>query len=217
MLDYYKSYLPQDRVVRIYNGIKEPLELRERNIVYNDIVCFVCVGVICEQKNQMDILRAISHLKSSKISGFKCIFIGSHKDDYLQLLNSYIKDNNIEEFVEFRGHQDNVMEHLSQCNVGLMTSRDEAFGRVTIEYMLNRIPVIASISGANEELVESGSNGFLYSIYQTDQLAESMLYFINNRKEVEVLGTNAQQFALSNFTDRQNSKLIYEQIQKVIQ
>jgi glycosyltransferase involved in cell wall biosynthesis len=44
-------------------------------------------------------------------------------------------------------------------NIGLMCSRDEAFGRVTIEFMLHKMPVIASNSGANPELVINRING----------------------------------------------------------
>ena len=59
MMDSYTSYLPQERVVRVYNGVDLPLGVTERK--KNEIkgrLKVACVGIICDQKNQMEILKA---------------------------------------------------------------------------------------------------------------------------------------------------------------
>ncbi len=79
--------------------------------------------------------------------------------------------NELSTYILYHGHLKEVNPILNTMNLGLMCSRDEAFGRVTIKYMLNCLPVIASQSGANEELVKDGFNGTLYNLSAAEELA----------------------------------------------
>ena len=101
-------------------------------------------------------------------------------------------------------------------NLGLVCARDEAFGRVTIEMMYHRTPVIASKSGANPELIQEGKCGELYELFHPEQLADRIACFVQKPELLETYGAYAQRYAIDNFSSARNTKLIYQQITQCI-
>jgi glycosyltransferase involved in cell wall biosynthesis len=213
----YSNCIPGNKITRIYNGVNG-IELHRKENQFEGVLNLCIVGVISEQKNQLDILKAIKILvEEYQITNIHLHIIGSAKGDYLEGIQNFIAANNLTKFISFHGHQNNVSEWLSKMNLGIMCSRDEAFGRVTIEYMLHRLPVIASNSGANPELIEPLSNGEIYELYNAQDLANKIMTFVQNPDLLEEYGRYAQEFAAENFSSEQNSKNIYKTIKEIIQ
>lgn len=79
MMRYYRSYLPTERMNCIYNGVSLPANINrvELNVV-KKILKLACVGVVCEQKNQLELLKAINILKQKNIL-VEVYIIGTHK------------------------------------------------------------------------------------------------------------------------------------------
>jgi glycosyltransferase involved in cell wall biosynthesis len=213
--DSYKNIISQNKLTRIYNGIEAPIQLRKSNVP-SDLINICIIGVISENKNQLDAVKTINLLVNKyKVNNIQLHIIGTSKKDYQQQVKAYIQENNLEEYIRIKGHQENIYSILSQMNIGLMCSRDEAFGRVTIEYMLNRMPVIASNSGANPELIQPGQNGELYEIYHPEDLAEKIYQFVFNTEKIEQYGAYAQRYAIENFSSGKNTDSIYKVIEEV--
>ncbi|MDO9153193.1 MAG: glycosyltransferase, partial [Paludibacter sp.] len=84
------------------------------------------------------------------------------------------------------------------------------------EYMLYGLPVIASQSGANEELVQDGENGLIYKLYDAEELADKIEYFIKNPNQLETMGAYAQGYARNNFSSEQNTSAIYGVIEELV-
>jgi len=216
LLNTYNDFLPVKRTKRIYNGLSLKVESHSINRI-SDVLNIAIVGIICEQKNQLDALKALKIIKTKGINSIKLHFIGGNKADYLQQIKTYIEENGLQDAVVFHGHQTDVNGILKAMNIGLVCARDEAFGRVTIEYMLHRLPVIASLSGANEELVKDGQNGLIYKLNDADELAEKIEYFIKNPTQLQTMGAFAQQYARTNFSSEQNTASIYKVIEDLLQ
>jgi glycosyltransferase involved in cell wall biosynthesis len=212
----YSGYLPANKITRIYNGINR-IELHRKGNQFEGVLKLCMVGVISEQKNQFDILKAIKILvEEYQITNIHLHIIGTAKGDYLEGIQNFIAANHLTRFISFHGHQNNVNELLTKMNLGIMCSRGEAFGRVTIEYMLHRLPVIASNSGANPELIVPGNNGEIYELYNAQDLANKIMTFVNNPDLLEEYGRYAQEFAAENFSSKQNSENIYKTIKEII-
>ena len=101
-------------------------------------------------------------------------------------------------------------------NLGLLCACGEAFGRVTIECMLNRLPVIASRSGANTELIKSGVNGDIYELYDSAELAKKIQHYIQHPNLLEKIGGSAYEYVINNFSSKKNSDSIYNVIEELI-
>lgn len=211
----YSSLLPSKKVRRIYNGVSLPERTGKRktpSVVLN----IGLVGVLSEQKNQMDALKAISVLKSRGYRNLVLHLIGGANGAYLKLLEQYIRDHALDDRVVLHGHQSDVHVLLKDMDLGLMTSRDEAFGRVSVEYMLHGMPVIASKSGANAELVIEGVSGCLYALYDADDLADQIAFFLDNPVQLRSIGSKATAYAKSNFSAKKNAREINTLIRELV-
>lgn len=214
MMDYYRSYLPTERMNCIYNGVSLPANICrvEANVV-KKVLKIAFVGVVCEQKNQLELLRALNILRQQNIF-VEIYFIGTHKKEYLKLLTDYVTQNELTDRVHFIGHVDNVWEVLQDMNIGVVCARDEAFGRTTIEFMLMRMPVIVSNSGANAELIAEGT-GMIYELGDAQMLAKYIDYYNNNHNQIKFQGDKAYFHAINNFSKNQNTDNIYNLIQSI--
>lgn len=216
LINAYGKLLPADKIQRIYNGIdfsRVNAETEKKTGIIN--ICMM--GIISDQKNNLDALKALCILVNQyKLVNMRLHFIGGHKTEYLQMLKKYIAENELEDYVVFHGHTKDVDSLLATMHLGLMCSRDEAFGRVTVEYMLHKMPVIASNSGANAEIVKENINGSIYTIYDANELAEKISTFVKQPKLLKVIGETAYDYGKENFSSERNTALIYGTIQEVV-
>lgn len=217
MMDYYRPYLPSDRMVRIYNGVNLPdgIEERKENFI-NTRLKVACVGIFSEQKNQLELLQAQALLRVRGIT-IETYFFGSCKEDYLVSMQQYVEAHHLEETAHMVGHTNDVFEALREMNVGVVCAHDEAFGRVTIELMLMHMPVVVSDSGANPELIESGKTGAIYPLGNVEMLADAIENYVRHPKLLQRHGDEAAKVAKRDFSASRNAELIYQQIEKAIQ
>lgn len=113
----------------------------------------------------------------------------------------------MEDVVEFVGFVSDMKTLRENCDVELVCSKKEAFGRVTIEAMLSSNPVIASNAGANPELVRDGENGFLYTYNVADDLAKNMEKFIGNVELLKKMGEKACNMAKTILQQREMQQM----------
>lgn len=216
LIDAYSKILPGERIVLVYNGI-DFSRVKGVESKPADCVNLCMMGVICEQKNNMDAIKALNILVNNyHYTHIRLHLIGGSKTDYLDLLNSFITQHNLSEFVIFHGHTKNIDTILKDMHIGLMCSRDEAFGRVTVEYMMHSMPVIASNSGANTEIVKENINGTIYTIYNSGELAEKISNYITQQDILKIQGEKAYNYGIENFSSERNTALIYGVINDLI-
>lgn len=216
MMAAYRQYMPKDRMVRIYNGVDLPKGMEERrNNQIDGRLKVVCSGILSAQKNQLEILKAQSILKEKGVE-IETYFFGSPKEDYFEPMRQYIKEHHIEEFAHVMGHTNDVFGVLKEMNLGVVAAKDEAFGRVTIEFMLMHMPVVVSDSGANPELIEVGKTGMIYPLGDAERLADCIEEYIKHPELLQTQGDAAAKVAKEEFSAEKNAELIYEQIEKAI-
>ena len=142
--------------------------------------------------------------------------LGTGNPSYTEQVYTFVHQAGLDTLVHFVGHTEDVFSVLQKMNLGVVTARDEAFGRVTIEYMLMGMPVIASRSGANAELIECGVTGEVYPLGDINTLSNIIEQYVNQPELLEKQGVAAEQKARRDFSASKNAALIYEQINKVV-
>lgn len=90
-----------------------------------------------------------------------------------------------------------------------MCSKNEGFGLVTVEYMLNKVAVVASNTGANKEIISNGENGLIYEYNNVNDLANKIKYLCSNLDKRTKYINNAYDFALNNYSASANAKNVY--------
>ena len=101
------------------------------------------------------------------------------------------------------GHTEDPLPYFGEAHVALMCSRQEAFGRVTVEAMKMGRPVIGVNSGGTPELVRDGFNGFLYTPGDLKDLADKIEILCADRERTRRLGLQAREWATRPFNQAQ--------------
>jgi len=155
----------------IYNGVFSVEELKTLSISneIGGVINLGVVGLISRTKNQKEAIELMKLLDNKNISLH--IYGAVGEQDYYKELQEYIDKNRLERRVVFKGFVKDREKLYSEINVLLMCSRNEAFGRVTVEAMAFGIPVVGYNGAGTSELIADGVNGLLYdgtskSIYQ---------------------------------------------------
>ena len=190
----------------MYDGV-DISDLRYTMNYRNDLkVRFAMCGSIMEAKGQMTVIKYINNLPEEFKNKMELHLYGSKEgDDYREALK-FVRRNNLEEIVVFEGYTENIWDVLLRNDFAINYSNAEAFGRVTVEYMLAGLPVIAVDTGANKELL--GDYGLIVPKDDEDSFLQTVINVINNKDEYKASAYIISQYAQSKFSAETNLKEI---------
>lgn len=206
--------IPDEKIKLIYNGVKENTihkdveNLEQKRGDKDDSFQMVMMGSICETKGQHQIIKAMALLSENYKKKMQLHIVGDGVHGYVNVLKRLVKSLHLENNVHFLGYQKNFYPRLASYDCGIMCSKSEGFGRVTVEYMRAGLPVLASDTGANIELVEEGKSGLLYHYPDVEDLRDKLVYLMEHREEVLRMSVSA--FAAGErFTEERTAKAVY--------
>lgn len=207
-----ESISPSAKTICIYDGIYSRKPLKS---VWNEDqkLNFCYVGALQDGKNQLELLKAVDALLREKITDFHVTLVGEG-GDYETVLREYCNRNTLDRYVTFAGYCSDVMKLLDEMDVGVICSQNEAYGRVTVEYMLSSMPVIGARGSGTSEIIQHEKNGYLYQGGEADQLAGYMKKMILNRDLVKEIGQNAYVYAEDNFKNEKTADQVYQVIKQ---
>lgn len=87
------------------------------------------------------------------------------------------------------------------CNVVVLPSRSESFGKVLIEANACGKPVVATATTGAKEIIRNGHNGFLVPIGDARALAEKIIYFFDNPGMAKAMGENGRRLVKEKYSD----------------
>lgn len=123
-----------------------------------------------------------------------------------QELYTYIQSG----LIEYPGQVSNVVEWIMNSQVFVLPSYyREGVPRSTQEAMAIGRPVITTDVPGCRETVIDGVNGFLIPVWNSEKLAERMIYFIENSQEIGRMGNESYRIAQQKFdVSKVNQRLI---------
>ena len=207
--------IEEEKIITIYNGVDSICcRTRQKNL-NGQIFKLIMAGSIIENKGQLQAVEAVikANVKQDKMRIFLDI-IGDGDDQYTRRIIRTIEENSMEGRIKLLGYKTNVMQLLSNYDAGVVCSKDEAFGRVTAEYMMAGLPVIASNTGANMELIREGREGLFYNYGNTDDLAEKMIKLGNSIEDYDSRLIHA--YAVENYSSEVNAEQIHEVYKEIV-
>ncbi len=89
-----------------------------------------------------------------------------------------------------------ALELMRRCSIFVLASRSEAMGRVLLEAMAARKPIIASRVGGVPTYVRDGENGLLFTSEDVADLGNKIVRLVRDQELRQELG--ARGFALVN-------------------
>ena len=158
--NYIKRY-PKANVVRIYDGlIFGNTEKRKHTDKTHLKMCYT--GYVYPMKHQLELVKLCRNLVDEGLDDFELFFFGDGKKEYVKTVQDAVNNENLSDRIHLMGYVADVDNYLKDMDIGVIASEYEAFGRVTVEYMVHGLPVIGYDCGGTSEIVEDGVTGFLY-------------------------------------------------------
>ena len=196
-----------DKVRIVYNGfdpqkyinketeiqqVRKELELEDKFIVGH-------FSRLAPWKGQHILLEALANCPPE----VAVILVGDAlfgEQDYVKQLHQQIDALQLQNRVKFLGFRNDIPLLMSACNLVAHTSiSPEPFGRVIVEAMLSGTPVVAAAAGGAVELVESGSNGFLATPGNPQELTKIIETCLQDKQKTDTIAQTARNIASQRF------------------
>jgi glycosyltransferase involved in cell wall biosynthesis len=174
---------------------------------------FAHIGQSVPWKNHILFLRAASNVaKYLRDARFALVGanIFSRGTKYERSVFSYAKSSPIMDRIDFVGWQENMNEVWPQIDCLVHTAKQEPFGRVIIEAMAHRIPVIAVGTCGPSEIIQNNKTGILVPADNVEALSEAMCKVAQDRQFTGRLVNAAFEHTMSNFTADKTAAQIQE-------
>lgn len=207
------SYFGEHNSAVIYNAIGD-LKLNEERLFAeidaDSKVKLLMVSSLHPGKGHMDALMALPYVVK-EYPKVQLEIVGAGDCSYKKYLKRYIADHGLEKNIVFRGYVDDPVGLMTESDVFLMCSRNEAFGRVTLEAMAAGCPVIGANSGGTAEILGSGKYGVVYQVGNYEDLGRKVVKMLsekNFRVELSQAGlVRSKEFSAENMLNKLEKKI----------
>lgn len=203
----------------IPNAVVQPLTLPDSGLrkefsIPDDSVLIGVVGRIDSWKGYEYFIQAIPNVLKKYPNTFFCVIGGVsvgyvEGEQYLQYLKELKIKLNLNEQLFFTGFRDNILSVIRELNILVIPSVEivknnqistEGFGRVAVEAMMVKTPVIASRVGGLPEIIDNEINGLLISQKSPEAISESIIKILDDPDTTETMVNNAYQKYLDHYT-----------------
>ncbi len=212
----------KEKIQTIYRYIHIPeqqhrdLNLQQNYFTNSRAFHVIIPGTIMKSKGQEDAVRSVIELIKNRNRHVELILLGLAEENYLRSLQETISNEEMEEHIHILPFEEDAIPIINCADTVLVCSRNEAFGRVVMEGLLLKKPVIATNSGGTPEMIIDGKTGLLYTPGDWSQLADQIERLIDNPHFKNRLAKQGYQYATENFTRENFSNSYYQLITKLL-
>ncbi|QNJ96695.1 glycosyltransferase family 4 protein [Constantimarinum furrinae] len=178
-------------------------DLEEPNVKVDcDRILFA--GTVCEKKGVRELIEAFKIVRERYPEKHLDIF---GRDWFFPDGRSYIEmlkhryDETYLENVTFHGSipREELNKRYAEAALCVFPSHMETQGLVTLEAMLLKKAVIFSEYGPGPETIDHGKTGFLCDVYKPEDIAQKILWCLDNPEALEEIGETARQQVLAKY------------------
>lgn len=219
LYDSFSRKICEKKLRMVYNGV-ESLAYSVEGKYPHEKFRLILTGRIVPPKGQLEAIQALQILQKTHPDMFELYFAGSipqyDAGNYGKQLQRYISEAGLENNVHFLGDVQNISELRRGMDLELVCSWCETFGRVTVEAMFARLPVVGSNAGGTPEIIIDGDTGLLYTPHNAKQLAEQILWCAEHPNQMSRMAEKGYQRAKEQFTIEVAVRNIYTVISEVM-
>jgi len=198
------GWIDSDFIKVIHNGVDFKLKkefdqnqiLKKYNIPDQKPILGMFARLVSQKKHTI-------FLDAAKIISLKwpeAVFIIVGDGPLRNDLELYADEIGVSKHIKFLGHQKEVMELYSICDVVVHTSILEGLPNAILEAMFAGKPVVAFNSGGTDELIVSDKVGVLIPQNNTGLLTEKIIELLEDKKKRKEMGREAHNFIINNFS-----------------
>lgn len=188
------------KIMVVYNGVSAGNCTSTEISDSGKIITFASIGQLVPWKCH-DFFIEASHKFLSQNNQAQFFIIGddifSRNTVYKQQLLSKIHNSPHKANIKLIPWQDDLNLMWDKISCLVHTAKSEPFGRVIIEAMAHRIPVIASDTGGPAEIIRHNITGLLFKQDDVDDLLYKMQMIYRDSALIARLKTNGSKYVLS--------------------
>lgn len=164
-------------VVKISNSVNRDniVKLSKQPISLPDKKLFISLGRLDYNKNQILLLKAAKEVRKKR-NDFIIYLLGDGEER--QLLESYIRQNGLEDNVKLMGFIENPYPYIKNSVATVLTSLSEGFSLVLVESIMLNTPIISTKVGVATELIEQYDCGTLIN-YNEKELSATLVQYLD--------------------------------------
>ena len=149
--------IPLNQLIVINNPITQVKPVKTKRYINGDVIQFVTVGRLSEEKGYSRIIKALSKIENYDFQ-YTIIGDGPLKTELTTLIHKL----NLEKKISFISYTNKVSEVLSEKDVFLQSSYVEGFPNAVLESCVVGTPVLAFNSvGGTKEIISNNINGYI--------------------------------------------------------
>ncbi|MFL6519569.1 MAG: glycosyltransferase [Chthoniobacterales bacterium] len=169
-------------------------------------------GRMTRWKGQDVVLRALVNVPS-----VVAVFVGAEEDPaFAEELRRLAHELRISDRVRFLGFREDVPQLMRAVDCVVHVPTDpEPFGRVVVEGVLARRPVIATRYGGIPEIIENGVSGILIAPGSPDELANALRRVFSDRGAAAEMAATGRARALAFFNDKRMLSEIEQHLREI--
>ena len=205
-----KVKIPAKKIQRICNGVdtkkfypsKTKQRLEDCTLPFDKKNIYIgTVGRMHGVKDQITLVNAfISLIKThQELAGQVYLLLigdGPLKVEAIELLEK----NQCLNYVWLPGERKNIAEIMRTLDIFVLPSQAEGISNTILEAMATGLPVIATATGGNPELVKSEETGLLVPCSNPQAMANALFLLISDKEKRRQFGEDSYQRVLANFS-----------------
>lgn len=169
-----------------------------KNVKREDMVVYE--GAVDIEKRGMDIFLKSLSIVSKKFDQIKYLVVGTIPESDLIFSMDYLKKNNLIDNFEYTGWIDynSVSDYLFRAKIGVILLQPIYLNNIMgipnklFDYMTSSVPVVASNFPNISEIVNEANCGLLVDPTDPEEVADKILYLLENPEEARVMGENGR-------------------------
>lgn len=204
MVTIHNGYDPEAAVVRT-----SPEAIRARHGILHGDLTLGIVGNIKEWKGQETVVRSVAVIKR-QFPHVKCLIVGDTSDSdmyYEKRIRDVAERMDLAGNIIFTGFQKNVLDYINVMDILIHASiTPEPFGRVLLEGMALKKPLVGANAGAVPEIVEEGVTGRTFTPGDPEALAAAVCSIASDESLMKQMGEKGHQRLMEKFHIHRNVK-----------
>jgi len=154
----------------------------------------VYIGVLNNRKNIYYLLSVLKKLVNKNIYYHLDILGDFVDEEYREKVTQFIKDENLSEFIHFRGwvNKSELLNYLKESDIMVMTSMQETLPMVIAESMAAGKVVISSNVGGISKMIHHQNDGYLFDLSNPAELENILVNLYNNQEQINSIIANAR-------------------------
>lgn len=201
----------------IYDGICVDDYFTVRKDKTRDIVKVIIYGRIVENKGQLFFFHGIKEVLKKTNVPIRCYWAGQIEDwEYYDSIVEYLVLNEIDDYVEYLGQVSDIKRILADMDIVAVCSKQEGYGRVTVESMIAGCIVLGADSGATREIITNVKSGFLYEKENLGSFIDEMINLIENIDINRLFAKKVQQDMIKKFSIDHSVEQIIEVYERLL-